>query len=83
MRAKSRPVAAGYRFHAGSSQHPFNAARFGWSDLDGKTSLDCLMKILHEFFHAVALRSATWNRGDFGPKAALFRFMHDDFDLHD
>jgi hypothetical protein len=29
------------------------------------------------------LRSTAGNRGDFGPKASLFRFMHNDFDLHD
>jgi len=59
-------------------QYPFNSAV-----LARKTSLDCVMEILLEFFHAVALRSTAWNRGDFGPKAAFFRFMHDDFDLHD
>jgi hypothetical protein len=41
------------------------------------------MKVLHELFHAVALRGATGNSGDLGPKASLFRFMHDNLDFHD
>src|SRR3954469_19976332 len=40
------------------------------------------MEILHQLIHALTLRCAAGNRGDFGPKAALFRLMHDDLDLH-
>ena len=49
---------------------------------DRKTPFDSLTKVLYQFIDAVALRRATWDRRDFGPKAALFGFMHNDLDLH-
>jgi len=47
-----------------------------------EASLDCLAKILHEFFHAIALCGAARYGWDFGPEAPLFRFMHDNLNLH-
>src|ERR1041385_5436419 len=63
-------------------QHPFCAARLGRSDLNRQTTLDRLVEVLHQFVHAVALAGATRNGGDFGPKAAFLRLMHDDLDFH-
>src|SRR5215471_8354304 len=51
-------------------------------NLDREAPLNCLAKILLKLFDIVALRGAAWDRGDFGPKAVLLRFMHDDLDLH-
>src|SRR5437899_106012 len=47
-----------------------------------EASPDRLMKVLHEFVHAVALSSAARNGGDFSPEAPFFSLMHDDLDLH-
>src|ERR1700687_265878 len=63
-------------------QHPFDAARLGRGDFNRETPFNRFMKGLHELLHAVAWSSAAWNSRDFGPEAALFSLMHNDFDLH-
>src|SRR6266478_1114124 len=58
----------------------------GSEDLSGafefyrEASLDCLAKILHEFFHAIALCGAARYGWDFGPEAPLLIFIF--LDLH-
>src|ERR1700716_4103805 len=47
-----------------------------------KTPFNSFLKILHELVHAVALSSAAWNGGDFGPEDPLLSLMHHNFDLH-
>jgi hypothetical protein len=51
-------------------------------DIDRQTAFDRFMKIAEKLFHGFALGRAARNRRDLGPEAALFRIMHNDFDLH-
>jgi hypothetical protein len=41
------------------------------------------MKVAQQFLKCIALRSATWNRRDFRPITAFFRFVNYNFNSHD
>jgi hypothetical protein len=58
------------------------ATALGRFDIYGKTTLDGFVQILEEFLEVLALGSASRDGRNFSPEAALFSFVHDDFEPH-
>lgn len=61
---------------------PISIARLGFLYFNGKASGDRFSHICHKLFHRFTLRRTAGNCRYFGPKAALFRVVDDNFEFH-